>query len=159
MFCCIDFCHWDCYCITNHCCGKTRAQNIPDKCYIWCLWWCKPVETQADIVITASHTSFVHCSMLLLLHKYFKLSVSVIVLKNISVENHYRDNKKKNKVTECAPSSHQEAGNATGSALTPWGGCGQCWRRTGSLGPSHERLQKLSLSINLKEWKVTSVII
>lgn len=54
-------------------------------------------------------------------------------------------------MTECAPSPHQEAGNATGSALTPWGGCGQCWRRTGSLGPSHERLQKLSLSINSKE--------
>lgn len=31
---------------------------------------------------------------MLLLHKYFKLSVSVIVLKKISVENHYRDNNK-----------------------------------------------------------------
>lgn len=91
---------------------------------------------------------------MLLVHKDFKLSVSVIVVKitflqkiitgTIIIVCQY-------KVTECAPSPHQEAGNATGSALTPWGGCGQCWRRTGSLGPSHERLQKLSLSIGSKD--------
>jgi len=96
------------------------------------------------------------------LDKVFKLSASVIVLEitillkiftgTIIIVSQF-------KVTECAPSPHQEAGSSTGSALTPWGGCGQCWRRTGTSGPSHERLHKLSLSIRSKEWKVMLIII
>lgn len=63
---------------------------------------------------------------MLLLDKAFKLSVSVIVLEitfllkiftgTIIIVCQY-------KVTECALSPHQEAGSATGSALTPWGDC------------------------------------
>lgn len=90
---------------------------------------------------------------MLLLDKAFKLTVSVIVLEITFLLKIFTGTiiVCQYKVTECAPSPHQEAGSATGSALTPWGGCGQCWRRTGTSGPSHERLQKQSLSIRSKE--------
>lgn len=48
MFGRVDFCHRGCDCIADHRCGKTRAQDVPNKRKIWRLGRSKPVEQRRN---------------------------------------------------------------------------------------------------------------